>query len=66
MCIRSSPFRDWIWDDSIHKLFDILRVRVDMEFTEGEFSNFRDSLNDQGFSLREIERVPYNEPTSIS
>ena len=30
-----------------------------MEFTEEEFEFFRESINQNGFTLREIERVPW-------
>lgn len=39
--------------------------RVEEIFTEQEFEMFRSTLNHDGFTLREIERVPHHEPESI-
>lgn len=49
-------------------LFDWFRMgagRVDMNFTEGQFHEFRLALLDDGFTLREIERTPYVSPTPV-
>ena len=44
---------------SVYVLFEHLLTRVQMEFTEEEFEFFRESINQNGFTLREIERVPW-------
>jgi hypothetical protein len=50
---------------TVFDLFRMLQTRVEMEFTEVEFHNFRDSLAVHGITLREIERRPYHEPETV-
>ncbi len=49
----------------MYALFDALNTRVVMEFTESEFEFFRESINQHGITLREIERVPYARPEIV-
>lgn len=49
----------------VYTLFESLNTRIEMEFTEEEFNLFRDKLNNHGFTLREIERVPYHCPETL-
>lgn len=46
-------------------LFDFLKQRVEMDFTEKGFEEFRADLDKDGLTLREIERTPYQEPESV-
>jgi hypothetical protein len=39
---------------------------IAMVTTEEMFNEFRDKVNECGFSLREIERVPYVEPEVVA
>ena len=50
---------------AIYVLFEALSRRVAMEFTEEEFDLFRESINQHGITLREIERVPHHEPEIV-
>jgi len=53
------------WSKEIFHLFGLLNTRVEKEFTETEFNDFRKQLGNQGLTLREIERVPWHEPENI-
>lgn len=62
-----------VWPDEKHRhcreLFDLFRMltaRVEMNFTEPEFNRFRSQLRGEGFTLREIERVPHHEPEPVA
>lgn len=49
----------------VRDLFAMLAARFQLEFTESEFRSFRMELQKAGFTLREIERVPYLEPEAV-
>ena len=49
----------------VYTLFDMLKMRVEMEFTEERFGLFRAGLERAGFTLREVTRVPYHEPEIV-
>jgi hypothetical protein len=59
------PVEQWGFGRDLYQLFGLLSRRIEMEFTEEEFEKFRSALNRDGFSLREIERVPYLKPEDI-
>lgn len=59
------PCETWSHPKELFELFSLLSGRVEMTFTHADFENFRSSLNHAGFSLREIERVPYFESESV-
>jgi hypothetical protein len=50
---------------AVYDLFRQMTTRIAMEFTEEEFDLFRDALNSNGITLREISRVPYQEPEPV-
>lgn len=50
---------------SVYDLFDHMMTRVQMEFTEEEFEFFRESINQHGLTLREIERVPFQKRETV-
>jgi hypothetical protein len=50
---------------AVFKLFELIKSRVVMEFTERDFNNFREDLAKVGLTLREIERVPYRVPEGV-
>lgn len=62
-----------VWPDetkyfgsAIFQLFAAgLSTRVEMDFTEGEFTDFRARILRHGLTLREIERSPYQKPETI-
>ena len=56
------PCEDWGFTRAVYDVFRMLNGRMALDFTEAEFETFRSSLGRSGFSLREIERVPYHEP----
>lgn len=60
------PSETWGFKRSLFELFRSFAVnRIAMEFTEAEFELFRSSLNHDGFTLREVSRVPFHEPESV-
>jgi len=59
------PSETWTFEKSVFTLFECMKGRVKFTFTEREFEMFRSSVGHSGFTLREIERVPYSEPESI-
>lgn len=59
------PAETWGFKRAMFDLFRMLNGRVEMPFTEAEFERFRSELNHDGFTLREIERVPYHEPEGV-
>jgi hypothetical protein len=61
-----------VWPDETRNfnrvLFDYFRVfrrRTEMHFTEADFERFRKEMLLDGFTLREVSRVPYIEPESV-
>jgi hypothetical protein len=59
------PVHDHGFSRNVFKLFESLLTRVEMEFTATEFLLFRADLERQGFTLREVERVPYHKPEAV-
>lgn len=59
------PDETWDFDRAVFTLFGMLAARMSIEFTELEFEGFRSRLSHHGITLREIERVPYQEPETI-
>lgn len=59
------PSETWGFKRAMFDLFRMLNGRVEMTFTEREFEQFRSQLGHDGFTLREIERVPYHDPEPI-
>lgn len=51
--------------DAFLKIFGAMNMRVELEFTEEEFADFRTDLCSDGFTLREIERVPCQRPEHV-
>jgi hypothetical protein len=50
----------------IRDLFRLhLNARIERAFTEAEFQNFREDLDQDGFTLREVERVPWHRPEAV-
>ncbi len=60
------PHEGWGFSRSVFDVFRMFTSLICMEFTEAEFEAFRLSLLGNGFSLREVERVPHHEPESIT
>ena len=61
-----------LWPDETcgfnRALFDVFRLlstRVAMPFTPEEFEVFRRKLATDGFTLRAVTRVPYQEPEIV-
>lgn len=59
------PDETWNFSPATFQLFEVLKVRIQFEFTEQEFEEFRSGLSHHGLTLREIERVPAFEPQII-
>lgn len=53
------------WTPAVYALFRHLTGRVEMEFDERGFNDFREELCKCGLSLREIERRPWHEPEAV-
>jgi hypothetical protein len=45
--------------------FRVFRRRTEMRLTEAEWEAFRSEMTSDGFSLREVTRVPFVEPESV-
>ena len=60
------PNETWGFDRSVFQVFEAMGSRVEMQFTPDEFERFRSSLSRSGFTLREVERVPHNEPQAVN
>lgn len=59
------PDETWKWEKAVFDLFRMLLTRVNMRFTPNGFEEFRSSISHHGFTLREVERVPYIEPETV-
>lgn len=59
------PDETWYFDKAVFQLFEMLKYRVEFDFTESQFERFRSGLSHHGLTLREIERVPYFEPERV-
>jgi hypothetical protein len=59
------PDETWSFDPAVYELFRMMRGRIELEFTAADFERFRSGLSHHGLTLREVERVPYNEPESV-
>lgn len=53
------------YHDLTFEVFRMLKMRVEYVATEADFATLRGQLARDGFTLREIERVPYCEPESV-
>ena len=53
------------WHLSMFACFRAFRAQTEMFFTEEEFEKFRDDMLKDGFALREVTRVPYNNPEQV-
>lgn len=49
---------------AVFKLFRQV-MRMEQQFTERKFNDFREQLAQVGITLREIERFPYHEPEVV-
>lgn len=61
-----------VWPDeslrfhpAVFQVFGILKSRVELPFSQSEFDRFRSGLAQHGFTLREVERVPFAEPEPV-
>lgn len=59
------PSETWGFHKPLFELFRTINTRVEMEFTVEAFEMFRSQLNHDGFTLREISRVPFSEPETV-
>jgi hypothetical protein len=59
------PDEKWGFQREVYELFRMLNGRVDMIFTQDEFERFRSALSHDGFTIREVERIPYCEPEAV-
>lgn len=59
------PDETWGHEESLYVLFECLASRIEVDFGPEEFESFRSSLSRQGFTLREIERVPAIDPEPV-
>jgi hypothetical protein len=59
------PSETWGFSRSVFDLFQFLNSRVEMTMTAQGFEEFRSGLSRSGFTLREVERVPYVEPEPL-
>lgn len=64
-CFTLWPAETWGFKRALFNYFQFINTSCEMEFTEAEFERFRSELNHDGFTLREITRVPYREPETI-
>lgn len=54
------------FSNELFELFEAIKCRVEMEFTEDGFRIFRSALERDGFTLREVERVPSCTPEPVN
>lgn len=59
------PKTEYLKNKALRDLFDMLTVRIQMTFSEIEFSQFRYDLNISGFELHEISRVPFQSAENV-
>ena len=59
------PAETWDFSRALFDLFRCINTRIDMEFTEPDFERFRSFLNHDGFTLREVTRIPYMKPELV-
>lgn len=59
------PDESWGFPRSMFHLFEMLKGRVEMEFTPEQFETFRSDLSHHGLTMREIERIPFHEPEPV-
>jgi len=69
---RSYTYSFVVWPDStrdwpgeVFQVFEMWRGRIEMEFTEEKFREFRQKLEAHGFLLMEIERGPLWRPETV-
>lgn len=53
------------WSQSVFILFEAMKLRIVLEFTERGFNDFREELAKTGLMLCEVERVPHHEPERV-
>lgn len=61
-----------VWPDekggfhnAIFELFEMLKMRLTKEATPEEFETFRETINHDGLTLREITRTPSATPETV-
>jgi hypothetical protein len=59
------PSEGFGFNRAVYQVFEMLGGRLAMEFTESDFERFRSELSHNGFTVREIERVPYVDPEIV-
>ena len=60
------PDETWDFPKSIFRLFEMLKYRVEDEFSEIEFERYRSDLSHHGLTLREVTRVLKQEPETVA
>jgi hypothetical protein len=59
------PSQQWGHSKSLFVIFEAMGGRIELTLTESQFEQLRSDLSHDGFTLREIERVPYHEPQPV-
>ena len=59
------PSETWGFTRDLFDIFRMVNTNVEMSFTEDQFESFRSNLSHDGFSVREVSRLPYHEPENI-
>jgi len=60
------PREDGGWKSAMFTLFRMFNGRIELQMGEFSFKKFREDLESQGVTLREIERVPYVVPERVT
>lgn len=61
------PAENWGHNKAVFEVFRMYNAggRVTMNLTQTKFEELRSGLSHSGFTVREIERVPYREPETV-
>ena len=59
------PSETWGFPRDMFDLFGCLNARVEMAMTPERFESFRSTMSHQGFTIREIERIPHHDPEPV-
>lgn len=59
------PSETWGFPMELFDTFQLLNVRIKLEFTQIEFENYCSRMNHIGFSLRGVVRTPHSNPEVI-
>jgi len=59
------PDETWGFNSALFDVFLLFNTRVELTFTEAEFEAFRSQLSHDGFTMRGIVRVQYQEPEVV-